>query len=121
MLSSFSDVRLINATEQSMTPIVRAVLHIAVGTVLAACCLGQNDEKPVKINEAISMVQATGNVYLVKTAAGDVVIDTAIAEIAGEVKKIFDREPHGPIKYIVLTHAHADHIGGISLWKEQGT
>jgi len=96
-------------------------MRFVVGTVLATCCLGQGDEKPVKINDAIFMVPATGNVYLVKTPAGDVVIDTAISEIAGEVKKIFDSEPHEPIKYIILTHAHADHIGGISLWKEQGT
>ena len=71
----------------------------------------RSDEKPVRINDAISMVPATGNVYLVKTPAGDVLIDTAIAEIAAEVKKILDGEPHGPIKYIILTHAHADHIG----------
>jgi alkyl sulfatase BDS1-like metallo-beta-lactamase superfamily hydrolase len=87
---------------------------------LASCVVGQ-DEKPVKINDAISMVPATGNVYLVKTPAGDVVIDTAIAEIASEVKKIFDSEPHGRIRYIILTHAHADHVGGISVWKEPGT
>ncbi len=99
----------------------RQVLLTILGTALAACAFGQPDEKPVKINDAISMVPATGNVYLVKTPAGDVVIDTAIAEIAGEVKKIFDSEPHGPIKYIILTHAHADHIGGIGLWKEAGT
>jgi len=85
------------------------------------CAAGANDDKPVKINEAISMVPASGNVYLVKTPAGDVLIDTAIAEIAGEVKKILDSEPHGPIKYIILTHAHADHIGGISLWKGPDT
>lgn len=104
-----------------MNRINRASLHIILGTALASCALCQNDEKPVKINGAISMVPATGNVYLVKTPAGDVVIDTAIAEIAGEVKKIFDSEPHGAIKYIILTHAHADHIGGISLWKEPDT
>jgi alkyl sulfatase BDS1-like metallo-beta-lactamase superfamily hydrolase len=107
--------------EKPMNRIVRAVLHIALGMTLAACALGQDDDKPVKINDAISMVPATGNVYLVKTAAGDVLIDTAIAEIAGEVKKILDSEPHGPIKYIILTHAHADHIGGISLWKQADT
>ena len=104
-----------------MSRIVRAVVHLGLGMFLAACALGQDDEKPVKINDAISMVPATGNVYLVKTSAGDVLIDTAIAEIAGEVKKVFDREPHGSIKYIILTHAHADHIGGISLWKQPDT
>lgn len=104
-----------------MNGIVRLVVFIlfAIGSV--ACCLGQEDEKPVRINDAISMVPATGNVYLIKTRDGDVLIDTAIAEIAGEVKKIFDSEPHGAIKYIILTHAHADHIGGISLWKQPDT
>jgi len=97
------------------------VLHVVLGAVLAATVFGQDDEKPVRINDAISMVPATGNVYLVKTPAGDVLIDTAMAEIAGEVKKILDSEPHGHIKYIILTHAHADHIGGTSLWKEAGT
>jgi len=104
-----------------MNRIIQAVLHISLAMVLGACALGQDDNKPVKINDAISVVPATGNVYLVKTAAGDVLVDTAIAEIAGEVKKIFDSEPHGPIKYIILTHAHADHISGISLWKQPDT
>ena len=104
-----------------MNRLVRAVLHLVLGTALAACTLGQENERPVKINDAIFMVPASGNVYLVKTPAGDVVIDTALAEIAGEVKKIFDSESHGSVKYIILTHAHADHIGGISLWKEPGT
>lgn len=104
-----------------MNRIVRTLLSIALSAALASFCLGQDDEKPVKINDAISMVPATGNVYLVKTPAGDVVIDTAIGEIAGDVKKIFDKEPHGPVKYIILTHAHADHIGGISLWKGPDT
>jgi alkyl sulfatase BDS1-like metallo-beta-lactamase superfamily hydrolase len=104
-----------------MNRIVCVVLYVALATALAVCAMGQDDEKPVKINDVISMVPATGNVYLVSTPAGDVVIDTAIAEIAGEVKKVFDSEPHGKVKYIILTHAHADHIGGISLWKEPGT
>jgi len=100
---------------------IQTLFYFALAMALASCALGQDDEKPVKINDAISMVPATGNVYLVKTSAGDVLVDTAIADIAGEVKKIFDREPHGAIKYIILTHAHADHIGGISLWRQPDT
>src|SRR5215471_1595080 len=100
---------------------VRTLLLLVLMAAVAASCLAEDSEKPIKINDAISMVPATGNVYLVKTPAGDVLIDTAIAEIAGEVKKIFDSEPHGPVKYIILTHAHADHIGGISVWKQPDT
>ncbi len=27
----------------------------------------------------------------------------------------------GPVKYIILTHRHGDHTGGVSLWKQPGT
>jgi alkyl sulfatase BDS1-like metallo-beta-lactamase superfamily hydrolase len=75
----------------------------------------------VKINDAIYMAPTSGNVYLVNTPAGSVVIDTAMADQAPEAKKLLLPENHGPLKYIILTHGHADHIGGISLWKEPGT
>jgi len=104
-----------------MNRITQFAFCLVVGMMLATSALAQEEERPVKINDAISMVPATGNVYLVKTPAGDVLIDTAIAEIAGEVKKILDSEPHGPIKYIILTHAHADHVGGIPLWRQPDT
>jgi len=74
-----------------------------------------------KINDAIYMAHATGNVYLVVTPAGNVVIDTATAALAPDVRKLLGAKSAGPVKYIILTHGHADHIGGISLWKEAGT
>src|SRR5450432_3006864 len=64
---------------------------------------------------------ARANVYLMKTPAGNVVIDTGIAGDAPEARKLLGAESHSAIKYIVLTHGHADHIGGIDLWKEPGT
>jgi hypothetical protein len=50
-----------------MKRIVQPVFCLALGMILAAFAVGQDDEKPVKINDAISMVPATGNVYLVRT------------------------------------------------------
>jgi alkyl sulfatase BDS1-like metallo-beta-lactamase superfamily hydrolase len=67
------------------------------------------------------MATVTGNIYLVTTPAGNVVIDTATERDAPEGKRLLGAESHGPVKYIILTHGHADHIGGINLWKEAGT
>jgi alkyl sulfatase BDS1-like metallo-beta-lactamase superfamily hydrolase len=67
------------------------------------------------------MATTAGNVYLVTTPDGNVVIDTASASNAPEAKKLLAAQSHRPVKYIILTHGHADHIGGIPLWKEAGT
>ena len=40
-----------------MKRIVQPVFCLALGMILAAFAVGQDDEKPVKINDAISMVQ----------------------------------------------------------------
>jgi alkyl sulfatase BDS1-like metallo-beta-lactamase superfamily hydrolase len=66
-------------------------------------------------------VPTAGNVYMVKTPAGNVLVDTATSERAAEARDLLLAQNLGPVKYIILTHGHADHIGGINLWKEDGT
>jgi len=95
-------------------------LLLCIGIGLAAHAQ-QKPAKVVKINDAIYMATVTGNVYLVTTPAGNVVIDTATANDAPEARKLLGAVSQGPVKYIILTHGHADHIGGINLWKEAGT
>jgi len=80
-----------------------------------------DDQKAIKIRDNIYMAPSAGNVYLITTPAGNVVIDTALEALAPDAHKMLVAENNGPIKYIILTHAHADHIGGISLWKQPGT
>jgi alkyl sulfatase BDS1-like metallo-beta-lactamase superfamily hydrolase len=67
------------------------------------------------------MAPVTGNVYMVTTPAGNVIIDTALPAQGPNARKLLVAESQGPVKYIILTHGHADHIGGIDLWKEAGT
>ena len=81
----------------------------------------QDQPKVVKINDSIYMAPLGANVYLVTTPAGNVVIDTGNPGVAPDAKKLLAAESSGPVKYIILTHGHADHIAGISLWKEAGT
>ena len=94
---------------------------VLAGQIAVITASGQDQPKLVKITDNVYMAQTTGNVYLVTTPHGNIVIDTAVAAQASEAKKLLTAENHGAVKYIVLTHGHADHIGGISLWKEAGT
>ncbi len=101
-----------------MRRIVGVALWLCAGIGIA---VGQDQAKVVKISDSIYMASTTGNVYLIVTPAGNVVIDTALAAQASEAKKLLLAESQRPVKYIILTHGHADHIGGIPLWKEAGT
>jgi alkyl sulfatase BDS1-like metallo-beta-lactamase superfamily hydrolase len=101
--------------------IISCALLLYVGIRGSQYAVGQDQTKVVKINDSISMATTAGNVYLVTTPDGNVVIDTASASNAPEAKKLLAAQNHRPVKYIILTHGHADHIGGIPLWKEAGT
>lgn len=78
----------------------------------------------VKITDTIyhAMGYALGNVQMIVTKEGLVVIDatesrSAASAIRAEFKKIADK----PIKYLIYTHAHFDHVLGASVFKEPGT
>lgn len=104
-----------------MPRIVHAALLLCIGIGVIASAADQDQKKAVKIRDSIYMVPTTGNVYMVTTPAGNVVIDTALAGLAPAARKLLLAENQGPTKYIILTHGHADHIGGIPLWKEAAT
>ncbi len=65
---------------------------------------------------------ALGGVQMVVTDEGVVIIDTteskdAAREILAEFRKITDK----PIRYIIYTHGHVDHVYGSSVFMEEGT
>lgn len=80
-----------------------------------------NQECVVKINDFISMSIGLSNAYMVATPAGRVIINTGMGLEAPTHKKVFDAECPGPTPYIVLTQGHVDHVGGVSLFREEGT
>jgi alkyl sulfatase BDS1-like metallo-beta-lactamase superfamily hydrolase len=103
-----------------MPRMIRIAWSLCLGIGVAAHAQ-REEPKVVKISDSVYMATVTGNVYLVTTPAGNVVIDTATANDAPEARKLLGAVSQGPVKYIILTHGHADHIGGINLWKEAGT
>jgi glyoxylase-like metal-dependent hydrolase (beta-lactamase superfamily II) len=82
---------------------------------------GQNQTKATKISDNIFQAIGFGNTFLVTTPAGNVVIDTSMPFNAALHKRLLTAENAGPIKYIILTHAHGDHTGGVSAWRQPDT
>lgn len=89
--------------------------------LMATVRVGQNQTKATNIADNIYQAIGFGNTLMVTTPAGNVIIDTSMPFNAALHKRLLQAENAGPIKYIILTHAHGDHTGGISAWKQSGT
>lgn len=70
---------------------------------------------------ALSYDQA--NTVLIHTDEGNVIVDTAMSPSRARIIKeaLSQAAPGGPVKAIIYTHSHIDHIGGTSVWVEEGT
>ncbi|HVM98126.1 MAG TPA: MBL fold metallo-hydrolase, partial [Candidatus Acidoferrales bacterium] len=73
------------------------------------------------INDFIFLSEGTSNTYVIVTSAGRVVVNTGLGFEAPVHKKYFDSVDNGPIRYIVLTQGHVDHVGGVDCFREAGT
>jgi alkyl sulfatase BDS1-like metallo-beta-lactamase superfamily hydrolase len=82
---------------------------------------GQDQKKALKFGEAIYQAVGFGNTFMVVTEAGNVIIDTSMPFNAARHKQLLQAENAGPVKYIILTHAHGDHAGGVPVWKQPDT
>ncbi len=82
---------------------------------------GRNQTEALKVNEAIYQGIGFGNTFLIVTPAGNVIVDTSSAGIAAKHHELLTKVSAAPVRYIVLTHGHGDHTGGVNLWKQDGT
>jgi glyoxylase-like metal-dependent hydrolase (beta-lactamase superfamily II) len=53
------------------------------------------------------------HVWLVRAAEGLTLVDAGIGPMAGGILRTVDQLGHGPIRRILLTHGHVDHVGAI--------
>jgi alkyl sulfatase BDS1-like metallo-beta-lactamase superfamily hydrolase len=73
------------------------------------------------ITDTIHCSEGTSNAYLVVTPAGRVVVNTGLGFEAPIHKAYFDDVDRGPVRYVVLTQGHVDHVGGVEHFREAGT
>src|SRR4029077_11686946 len=75
----------------------------------------------LQLAEGIYMAPGFGNTFLVVTPEGNVVIDTSLSLFAPGHVQALRAIDDGPVRFIILTHGHNDHTGGVALWREDGT
>ena len=73
----------------------------------------------IPINDFVYRIEGEGAMFLINTTEGSVLVDTGYSGQAAEQKKVALEHATGPIRKIVVTHAHGDHSGGLPFWKKE--
>jgi glyoxylase-like metal-dependent hydrolase (beta-lactamase superfamily II) len=73
------------------------------------------------VNDFIHVSEGASNAYLVVTPAGRIVVNTGMGFEAPIHKAYFDAVDAGPVRWILLTQGHVDHVGGVDCFREPGT
>lgn len=74
-----------------------------------------------RVHERVWLSEGLSNSFLVVTDAGRVVINTGMGFEGPAHRRNFDAVDRSPIRYILLTQGHVDHVGGVDLFLEPGT
>ncbi len=75
---------------------------------------GEGTQDAVPLGDGIFMSRGISNSYLVTTPDGDVLINSGMAHEAPEITRRFAAVSDNPLRVIVFTQGHADHVGGWS-------
>jgi alkyl sulfatase BDS1-like metallo-beta-lactamase superfamily hydrolase len=72
------------------------------------------------INDFVYKIEGEGAMFLINTAEGSVLVDTGTpyGQHVEQKRRALELAT-GPIKKIIVTHAHNDHSGGLPLWKRE--
>ena len=94
-----------------------SVLGLAAVLALSASAQQQNFDKV-----QIQVLPVQGNVYMLAGAGGNItlqigkegvlMVDTEFAPLAPKIMAEIRKLSNGPIRYIINTHVHPDHVGG---------
>ncbi|OHV30181.1 MULTISPECIES: MBL fold metallo-hydrolase [Pseudofrankia] len=81
---------------------------------------GEGEQDAVPINDHIFASRGISNSYLITTPDGDLLINTGMYNEAKQIRDRFERASGNPLRVIVFTQGHGDHVGGWSQLNEPG-
>ncbi len=84
---------------------------------------GDTQTEAVAITPFIFMARDISNAHLVTTADGDVMVNTGFMDDVHQQRNLALLAPHrtGPMRHIILTQSHADHFGGVPVFRDAET
>jgi alkyl sulfatase BDS1-like metallo-beta-lactamase superfamily hydrolase len=77
---------------------------------------GEDQTEPYRIADGIFQAHGVGNQNLVVTSEGNVVIDTGLPTQSDDMRELLRKASDAPTRVVIVTHAHADHAGGVGSW-----
>lgn len=82
---------------------------------------GDGQAEAVRVTDFIFMAKDISNAYLITTSDGDVMVNTGFPDNGARNQALLAPHRTGPLRAIILTQSHADHFGGVDVFKEAGT
>jgi len=74
----------------------------------------------VRISDSVTLALGLGNVFLIETDGGHVIVDTGVAQQAALQRELLLGQSPGAVSHVIVTHAHGDHAGGVPLYTRDG-
>jgi alkyl sulfatase BDS1-like metallo-beta-lactamase superfamily hydrolase len=71
-----------------------------------------------RINDFIVLCEGFSNSYLLQTPAGNIQVNAGMGIEAPVIKHNFDSFSSEPLRYLILTQGHVDHVGGVGYFRE---
>ena len=84
---------------------------------LKSWLLKRIEGEPVPVAQGIYRAEGSSNSYLVETRAGNVLIDAG--SMGGPASRLLTANAQ-PVKTVLLTHGHSDHIVNLAAWRQKG-
>jgi len=71
-----------------------------------------------RINDFIVLCEAFSNCYLLQTSAGNIQVNAGMGMEAPVIRHNFAAFSDAPLRHLILTQGHVDHVGGVAHFRE---
>ena len=72
-----------------------------------------------RINDFIIMSEGNSNAYMIQTSEGNIQVNAGLFFEAKVHERNFDTFSTDPVRYLILTQGHVDHVGGVQYFRDK--